>query len=313
MPVYCFICSAARSGSTLLDRILGAHSKAASLGEISFLNKAISLNQMCSCGNKISDCDTWNAVLKRIENERHIDLRHDPYAMQFWDARASVIIDKKFQTPFFLLTSKLRTLQCDLRYKLKVGNKLRLPLPRKLVQDTENSLYLYQLLTSIWQKELLIDSSKNVHKAIAVHEKSAEHARIIYLTRDGRGVYNSRRSSGFSRHESASAWYKYNKRASTYLAANIPAEHLFRVKYEELVNHPAETLSSICKFLGIAFEENMLNFTNAEHHLVNGNDMRFKQSHKLILDERWLTELGTKELATFERLTGSMNSTLGYH
>jgi len=312
MPVYCFICSAARSGSTLLDRLLGAHSRAASLGEISFLNKAISLDQVCSCGKKLSHCDTWNAVLDRIMDEKSQNLRNEPYAMQFWDARASVLVDRKFQTQSYVLRTKLRTLQCDIRFKQQTDNKLRLPLPEKLKNNLENSLYLYQLLTGMWAKDILIDSSKNVHKALAVHERNPENTRIVYLTRDGRGVYNSRRSSGFTAQQSASAWYKYNRRASSYLPSNLPKEHLLNVKYEDLVSNPTTTLSLICEFLGITFEVDMLHFTNTEHHLVNGNDMRLKQSHELTLDERWKTDLSTKDLATFEQLTNSMNSKLGY-
>jgi len=312
MPVYCFVCSAARSGSTLLDRLLGAHSRAASLGEISFLNKAISLDQICSCGKNISHCKTWNAVLDRIESEKQLDLRKQPYALQFWDARASVIVDKKFQTGLYVLMTKFRTLQCDIRFRQRADAKFRLPLPAKLENNVVNSLYLYKILADMWAKDVLVDSSKNVHKALAVHEKKPDNTRIIYLTRDGRGVYNSRRSSGFSSKQSAKAWYRYNLRASSYLAFNVPKEHLLSVKYEDLVSDPARTLSQICDFLGITFETGMLKFTDVEHHLVNGNDMRLRQSHEISLDERWKTELDKDALATFEHLTKSMNSKLGY-
>ena len=49
-----YICSAARSGSTLTDMFIGGHSQTASLGEINLLGNAISLNAECSCGDKLS-------------------------------------------------------------------------------------------------------------------------------------------------------------------------------------------------------------------------------------------------------------------
>ncbi len=312
MPAFCLICSAARSGSTLLDRLLGSHSSAVSLGEISFLNKAISLDQICSCGVHVSVCQTWGEILDRISAETGADLRLDPYAMQFWDARASVLVDKQFQTPYYIFLTKIRTLICDIRYKQKPGNKFRFPLPSKLKAGLHNSIYLYNLLADEWNKTVLIDSSKNVHKALAVYEQSSKNTRVIYQTRDGRGVYHSRRSSGFSSHQSASAWHNYNRRASSYLSNNIPAKHLFRLKYEDLVSNPTQVLTNICDFLELEFEDQMLNFADTEHHLVNGNDMRLKQTDDLKLDERWKQEMTDADLTDFNRLTGSMNQKLGY-
>ena len=67
---YCYICSAARSGSTLLDVLLGNHSRVASLGEFSFLSKAIALNQTCSCGESIHKCPAWSKIFYRVKKEK---------------------------------------------------------------------------------------------------------------------------------------------------------------------------------------------------------------------------------------------------
>lgn len=45
-----YICSAGRSGSTLINLVLGSHSQCMSLGEIEHLPKNIALNTPCSCG-----------------------------------------------------------------------------------------------------------------------------------------------------------------------------------------------------------------------------------------------------------------------
>ena len=61
-----YICSAARSGSTLTDMFIGGHSQTASLGEINLLVNAISLNADCSCGDKLSACMQWEISLYKF-------------------------------------------------------------------------------------------------------------------------------------------------------------------------------------------------------------------------------------------------------
>ena len=201
----CLICSIGRSGSTLLDVLIGSHPQGASLGEFSFLGKAISLDQPCSCGEPISACRNWQAVLADVASDRGTDLRTTPYALQQWDAVASVVIDHDHQTRWYRLRTKLHSAACDLRFSAPPHSMLRLPLAPTLAQGVDNTLYLYETVMRQWDKRFLVDSSKNVHKALAVHEANPSDVRIIFLTRDGRGVFHSRHSSGFSARESARA------------------------------------------------------------------------------------------------------------
>ena len=114
------ICSAGRSGSTLLDLLIGAHPQGASLGEFSFLGKAIALDQDCSCGQHMSACEPWQDVLATVQNDLGVDLQRTPYAMQQWDAVAGVVIDPAFQTSGYKARAKLHSGLCDLRFALHV-------------------------------------------------------------------------------------------------------------------------------------------------------------------------------------------------
>ena len=53
MAKYVYISSAAYSGSTLLDLLLGSHSRIESLGEISFLAQDLAVNNRCTCGTPV--------------------------------------------------------------------------------------------------------------------------------------------------------------------------------------------------------------------------------------------------------------------
>ena len=312
MAMYCLICSAARSGSTLLDLMIGGHSKAASLGEVVFLGKALALDQPCSCGTSARSCAGWAKVLNRIRRDLDVDLLTSPYALEQWDARASVVIDRAHQTPAYTIASKLRSAWCDLRYQQSPRSRPRVPLPGFLSKGLHNTLSLYEIVASEWNRELLVDSSKNVHKALAVYERAPDRTRVVFLVRDGRGVYHSRRSSGFSPRQSARGWYKYNRRALKLLEANVRPEHLVRVHYEDLVTRSEEVMRNLSDLLEIDYEPSMLQPNPARHHIVNGNNMRLKPSQKVRLDERWKSQLEAHELQRFQRLTQSMNEALGY-
>jgi hypothetical protein len=313
MATYCYICSAARSGSTLLDMLIGGHSTAASLGEFSFLGKSIAMGEKCSCGKLITTCPQWSKIFSQILTDRGIDLLKSPYALWQWDTLASVKIDHKQQTNFYLALRKVRTIWCDMHYLCRINKKKIFPLPPSLQKSLANISYLYDLIACQWNKDVIVDSSKNIHKTLAVYEKNPLTTKIIFLTRDGRGVYYSRRSSGFSQRQSITGWYRYNRRAASLLNKTIQPNHLLHIKYENLAENPEKTMQTVCSFLEIAYEPSMIELGQAKRHLVSGNDTRFKKNQTIKLDDRWLTRLKGEELSYFQSKGGLLNSTLGYH
>src|SRR5207302_427627 len=58
-----FIGGAGRSGSTLLDRLLGRRPGFVSAGEVVHLwRRGLSEDQLCGCGERFSDCPFWQKV-----------------------------------------------------------------------------------------------------------------------------------------------------------------------------------------------------------------------------------------------------------
>ena len=60
-----FILSTGRSGSTLLDMLLGAHPQLCPLGEIHYLQGGLELGRFCGCGMPLKDCKFWQSVLEK--------------------------------------------------------------------------------------------------------------------------------------------------------------------------------------------------------------------------------------------------------
>ncbi len=308
--IYCYICSAARSGSTFLDMLIGGHPNAASLGEFSFLGKAIALAQTCACGEKVPSCGAWTKVFDIVLEEKGVDLRNEPYALEQWDARASVVIDRWRQTRFYEFMAKYRSWLCDVhfgRYGISVPW-----LPERLRDGIQNTIYLYNVVGRAWDKKLIVDSSKNIHKALALYSAAPERTKILWLVRDGRGVFFSRRRSGFSRHQAALGWKRYNQRAMDLLPSNLPETSLMRVHYEHLASEPEQIVRKICDFLEVEFMPEMLDLAAGERHMVNGNATMYRRDSGIVLDERWKREMSSEDLVYFARRCGRLNEALGY-
>lgn len=92
------------------------------------------------------------------------------------------------------------------------------------------------------------------------------------------------------------------------------------LRYEDLAKYPQETISTICDFLKIDFQEQMMEFWKHEHHHIAGNTgtksliLKFRTNSflkpedyneinrkreypQIELDERWKRELTKEEIS----------------
>ena len=307
-----YICSAARSGSTLTDMFLGGHSQTASLGEINLLGNALNLNAECSCGDKLSACIEWRKVFYAILSSHNIDLVKNPYEFKLWDAISFNTIDHQHQTRAYLLAITFRKAWMRGRDHLPYSLRKHFPIPPILLEALRNKINLFKEISRCWGKTVIVDSSKNFREAVELHQRWPNLVKVILLTRDGRGVYLSRRSSGRDRLESVSGWLNYYYNALPLLERYIASDSLLKIHYEDLASDPENTGRVLCDFVGIPFESQMLDLSQSTRHLVSGNNTRFSPEKGIRLDERWRTELYGKELDFFERVGGDMNYRLGY-
>jgi hypothetical protein len=69
-----YIAGHGHSGSTLLDLILGSHSKIESVGEVTEASVANVLRgeELCTCGRRFSDCEYWSVVVTQL-HQRGMD------------------------------------------------------------------------------------------------------------------------------------------------------------------------------------------------------------------------------------------------
>lgn len=305
-----YICAAGHSGSTLLDLLLGSHSSVESLGEIFQLPKNISLNSLCSCGEPVRSCIFWTQALNCLKNRCGADIVAKPYEFNLGYINPKVVKDSLHTRPGYRLKTKyfhaLHLLQRSYGIDvLKYGLK-------PVYATISNAWRLYAVIAKVSGNRLLVDSSKASLRAIESYLMRPAEVKILLLTRDGRGVLFSQLKKQFPREKSILGWKKYYERSLKLLEKFVPSERRLHVKYEELVRHPRVELRRICTFLGIDFENAMLDFTAHPHHITNGNNMRFCQSSEIRGDFEWQTGLSAGDLLEFDRLAGDLNRRLGY-
>jgi hypothetical protein len=296
----------------LIDLLLGSHSQCMSLGEIEHLPKNLALNTPCSCGAPARECGFWNQVAVRIKASQGKDILESPYGFQVGLHKATRVIDPKFQTASYLRKRKLILAIKHVEYRLRKEPKWLAWLTASFERGVNNTFALYDAVRHVSGKPVLIDSSKEYRKGIALYRHDPDRVRLVVLTRDGRGVFNSQRRSGFDHRSSLRPWLSYYKKGLPLIERNVLPEHRFHLQYEELASKPTETIEALCQFAGLQFEPTMLDFRHTVHHILNGNDMRLGGG-AIRFDERWRNDLDADGLAYFEQAGGrAMNRRLGY-
>src|ERR1700732_2478155 len=97
LPVL-FITGAARSGSTLLDRVIGMHEGFFSSGELTFIwQRSFRENHLCGCGVPFHDCDFWREVSDSAFGVEPAEV--DAEAAEHLKAK----VDSKWRVPYMAL------------------------------------------------------------------------------------------------------------------------------------------------------------------------------------------------------------------
>ena len=195
---------------------------------------------------------------------------------------------------------------------------------------------LYEQIARRVGAPLVVDSSKDLEWVAGHLARPSESAALpyyIFLHRDGRAVINSRvrKYPNVDAAVHIERWTDQIRRSQAFYEGFDRPKLI--VRYEALATDPAGVTQTICDFLGIPFEAEMLAFYRHAHHPLGGNngtqflvarhqglsvdlaapDARhgcYYENHRaeIQLDLRWETELGPEALRLFERLAGPDNA-----
>ncbi len=294
------IVGAGHSGSTLLDLVLGAHSKIWSIGEINNWEQYVHQDKVCSCGSHPDKCEFWSPIVS--EWRQH----------QSEMGSSKLLIDTRANSVkggVNLLRHRLCILLTLLfpMYKYQRVMDYISPIFR---QRAINNLALFKMIRSASERPILCDSSKSVYRFRLLHAQNPDAAKAIFLTRDGRAIAASNlKRFGIDPSKSARNW-RFTNLYTQMMLRTLPDNSYLHVRYEELCREPEATLERICSFIGCTYESTMLSFDDATRHNIGGNRMRMKKVREIREDLKWRDALSDTQLKTFNKVAGNLNTKL---
>jgi hypothetical protein len=128
-------------------------------------------------------------------------------------------------------------------------------------------------------------------------------ARFIHLVRDPRDVIRSWLEFGWSGEAwtAAHAWRDLELLWDQ-VRARIPSEHVFELRFEDLVGRPRDVLASLCAFLSVPYSDLMLSYPeNTTYGTVDPSQIG-----------KWRHALSPRELRLVEGVLGDLLVERGY-
>lgn len=253
-----FIASTARSGSTLLDLILGGHPRLVGLGE--FFSMLTTDNDwldrtsevLCSCGKTMDQCSFWGSTSKALRNKRNSSTLE----------KYKIVLDAF--NDFF-------------------GQD-------RILVDSSKHLRALQILNSIPGIEVKVLHLIKDVRAWTVSQRDARKRGEVFFLKDLLRKYGWKAWIEYAKGTSAYwfwQWHSENRRLQNYLKAEKIRS--FQLGYEELSLYPKTTMRGVGEFLGIEVVDSMFSLLDSGSHSVLGNRMRFQSEKRqgIFYDNRW--------------------------
>ncbi|TAK51502.1 MAG: sulfotransferase [Gammaproteobacteria bacterium] len=306
-----FILSDTRSGSTLLDQLLGAHPSIVSVGEVIWLRAYVREDRtlynpahplLCTCGAPVSGCSFWQqvaATLGQPLDGLKLTTRSAPHRS---DARWH---DRLLTVSARLPLRFLHAFPRSYRYRF-VQNVFGGP------QLARDSLKLFDAIFAVSNARFVVDASKSTTRFRSIYDANPHSARAIVLGRDYRAVVHSKVKRGRSLEAAAIGWRKRMIQIE-HLTADLPPGRSIRIRYEDLCGEPKVELTRICDFLGLEYASVMLHRKTLDLHHLGGSPSKFDPSKSaIVLDKKHETAFTKQELETMRRLVGRVAESWGY-
>ena len=264
-----------RSGSTILDNVLGEVDGFFSAGEIRFLwVRGVTKGWRCGCGRPVVECEIWSKVLAELAEDGR-DLEREAQRVE------------ALQNTVARVRHTWRLLRPADRADPQLERYARL-LER-----------LFATTAATTGARVIVDSSKRPSDAAMLTRVEGVDLYAIHLVRDPRAVAHSwsKRNYRVGRHgviKSTLSWMAWNLAAEAVRRRLGPRALL--VRYEDFARDPHRVVTQVVRMTGEdpgavpALEDNSVELST--NHTVSGNPSRFRTgSIRVRPDERWRAEL----------------------
>jgi hypothetical protein len=145
--------------------------------------------------------------------------------------------------------------------------------------------------------EWLVDNSKDPYRLFWLQHSGMFRTRAIHLVKDPRAfVYSMTKDdptdlTAVFRY--TARWIIENAIIAAVVGKSIFDENVRRVTYDELAQHPKQTMQSIGDWLDLDYDPSRVDtFREYENHALSGNMMRWRESEEdIYYDESWRQHL----------------------
>jgi hypothetical protein len=301
-----FIISDGHSGSTLLDLLLGTLPGIMSTGELIWLPwqtfrdgkmcTATPKQDICTCLRTFRECDVWGNVLQNLSKKIGYDVKYNPLSFDvsfFWEKKYS---SYKKSLKYILIRRILKyAILLQQNWLINIINN-----SRKLQID--NTLILYDSIAQTTHLDYISDSSKDIFRAYAIWRRRPESVKIILLYKDAKSYASSGKhwKSKTPVKLRLKKWIHHYKNKYIPILKRMPGCEILTIKYDEIARNPDNARKSLANFLGIHCEKGSWQINTKNMHIVAGNPMRYGGKINIRYDDRWKTELNSKEIKMAE-------------
>jgi hypothetical protein len=302
-PRVLFIGGYGRSGSTVLDRVLGSAPGVFSAGEIRHIWREGYLeNRLCGCGEQFRSCPFWAKVSDRaFGGTDSLDLERV--------LAVKSAVDRPRRIPQIASGRSSARRRDQLAW---YGRKLRA---------------LLEAIAEVSGARLIVDSSKDVsHGHVLASLDPPIDLRVVHLTRDSRAVaYSWRRRRKFNPGSgepmqrygllrASAEWVAINGLTATHRPAGTP---YMPVRYERLAAAPLPVVREILDFAGEPPASAPVSASGSVElqpsHTVAGNPNRFQSgTMRISPDREWRRQMPRSERALVTALTLPVLAGSGY-
>jgi Sulfotransferase family len=298
-----YVIGAARSGSTVLNTLLGSHPDIVAAGE---LGPGVSksehvFRQVCSCGAGATKCDFWSRVHAQWVNLGEPDSLEDYATLQ-----------RRFELGRFRPQESSRGSGRQSAAYVKYARLAR---------------HLLAAICDVSGKKIIVDTTKTPWRAMMLAGLPGVELRVLHLVRHPAGVAWSmkkalhagtgRMTDQFRRPVAHTClyWLIRNLQAG-FVRRSLPSKNSLRVKYEDLVQAPVDVMRRIGQLLDCNLDRIGAQAAAGEafrvDHTIAGNRLRMDGAVRLRMDSDWQNHLTPHDRFLCASLTGWLARIYGY-
>lgn len=265
-----FIISSGRSGSTLLCKFLGMHSKSFPLSEPQRYDMATETNGFCSCREKILNCQFWESVRGKLDELGYTSGRIETSSTLFYQNKGLFVKFFAYLKLYF--------------FSRGIGGLSS----AKYYEQIKRESQLLRIVSEVSGKSCLIDASKSLVRAIILSRllKRDFDTHFIYLYRNPASViYSTMKKQMSVQLAGKEITYTKNNLPSLKEAtegwrrgnlSNLRLMKIFGisptyVNYEEFTAFPKQSFNRIGEKVELNWEDEMLDLSQVGHHMISGN------------------------------------------